>query len=946
MTSNKELIDYFDFANIAAIIFDEKGIASRITTSFETDMAPYLPICLGDNFDPEWRAGAVTFGAFIKQLVAGDKQFEITVIDRANIQRNIVISAKRVHTNTHIFVICTFKLSNEVFNDELSNALSIDKVLTATESAGIGTWEYIPDLDKAYFSGHMKALLGVKKSEFLDWHRFKKLIFEADQSIFDVFFVNHIELSIPLQFEFRVIVYGELKWFSLRGDIYKNNQGAMSVVGSLQDCTAEKEVLVELSNANESKKLALEAGLIGTWTGIEDRDGKWLWDWDHVTANMFELEEEIGLKEGKWRERIHRDDLKDLMKTLSHVVLTEQSFEVDFRICIPDKADKHIHAKGIIKRNTDEISRQMYGVCIDQTETIVHREEMRKLNVELEQRVTQRTEALEQASERAEQANKAKSDFLAMMSHELRTPMNAIIGNLELAFDDDLKQETRSLIDISKTAADNLVSILNDILDLNKIEAGKLELEDEPFSISEVIDNICKIFLPVASKKNIILDVREAPDIPKLVMGDDVRLRQILFNLLGNAIKFTSSKGDRLGKIVVDVYVGETNGALTNMVFSIRDNGIGIAKDVQNSLFSPFVQAEKSTTRKYGGTGLGLAICGKLADMMGGHIAMESELHIGSTFSLHLPVWRASEDNLEVSKLLNKKMTLVNFNQYLVKVSKRYKAYFESEGAIVNFISHENVLENIKSLNADEIDITLALIGENEFVENNLEELALIIPRYDIAVAIDRSELDTFVNNNPKFRPIPIKPTTRNQLLSNIIHFYGSDKRAKAQAEAESDDFDLFDELDELDLFSTGSDAVEDTSNEGPETDAEPKIADILIVEDNPFNQDLINKQMVRLGYVVDTAGDGVEAYKMWQDKSYKLILTDCHMPEMDGYELTQNIRKQELKDNSASIPIVAITGAAMSGDKEYCLSTGMNDFISKPVKLADLKKIMEKWYG
>lgn len=943
MTSLNELVEFFEFSQIAVLLCNRDGKVQAVSEKYKNEIQPLLNLDVGATFNMSWVNDFDSFSQYTQALETGKHQFEVQYVDTADNLRKMEVSAQYFRIKQQDIYVFAFVPSNDVIFDSNENSLSLDKVMKATDNAGIGTWEYIPDKDEAYFSPYMKALLGVRKSESLDWQRFKSLIYQSDQSIFDVFFQNHIDLGIPLHFEFRVMVHGELRWFSLRGDVFESNGGIVSVVGSLQDCTAEKEVLVELSNANESKKLALEAGLIGTWTGIETVNGDWHWEWDHITEDMFELRGAENIEASQWRERIHKDDVGHLIKQLKEIVMTEMPFEVDFRVCLPDGSLKHIHAKGIIKRSNDELHRQLYGVCIDQTEIFKNREKMRRLNAELEERVNQRTMALEKASERAEQANQAKSDFLAMMSHELRTPMNAIIGNLELAFSDDLKQETRSLIDISKTAADNLVSILNDILDLNKIESGKLELEDVPFSISEVIDNICKIFLPVATKQNLILDVREAPDIPKLVMGDDVRLRQILFNLLGNAIKFTASDAERTGKIVVDVYVDDKNGALTNMVFSIRDNGIGIDKDVQNTLFSPFVQAERSTTRKYGGTGLGLAICGKLADMMGGHIALESELGKGSTFSLHLPVWCAKEQHEAEPLLPDKRLLLVSCNKYLGKVSARYSAYLSSEGAEVDYISHDEVDDAFNRIKteADRYDMLFALIGENEFVGDYLNRFSEIFDKRSIAIAMDRSELDTFINTYPGFSVVPIKPTTRKQLLNRICELLEQKDKNEPLEDEDFPALDGLDELEELDLFATPP-ADENTTKES-EAD---KVANILIVEDNPFNQDLINKQMVRLGYVADTASDGVEALEKWQIGDYKLILTDCHMPEMDGYELTKQIRAIESDGAPQAIPIVAITGAAMSGDKEHCLSVGMNDFISKPVKLADLKTVLEKWYG
>mgnify|MGYP005990585469 CR=1 FL=1 len=925
MTNLNDIMELVGFTNTSIVVCDERGLVLRISNLFESTLNDLYRLKLQEMISLDMLNGYRNFTDFKNQLSDRPTHYTSTKI-KANHTSKIDICVKKIKLLDGTRIIL-FAANEDVGARRNKNrdTMELAKIVKATSSAGIGTWEYIPEKKLAFFSPKMKELLGVSQEDFFDWNKFKSLIIEKDQGIFEEFFNNHVNLGSPLNFEFRVKISNRIRWFSIKGELFKSAITGSTVVGSIEDCTHQKKVLMQLSNASEARKLALEAGHIGTWKGVERGCGRWSWDWDVMTEQIFQFEDRELVKAGKWKERIHPEDVGLIVDTIKTVILTECSFELDFRICLPNEPERYIHAKGTVIKSINNDNRKIYGVCIDQTQTIKYRDELKKLNTELESRVAQRTKELQRVSVKASQANKAKSDFLAMMSHELRTPMNAIIGNLELVTNEELKQETRSLIETSKVAADSLVAILNDILDINKIESGKFELEETTFSISDVIDNITKIFLPVASKKNVIIDVREAVDIPNMVLGDEIRVRQILFNLLGNAIKFTSTNKERVGKVVIDVYIEDVDCDFQNVIFSIKDNGVGINKKVQSSLFAPFVQAEKSTTRKYGGTGLGLAICSKLAGMMGGKISMVSEYKVGSTFSLNLPVRKAKVIDSEHRKLTNLKVGIVNLNNYLEKVSIRYSSYLRAEGAIVELCEISN---NKLSLNDNQqsFDLILLMVGELHFGTKFIEHAKKCSWFDKLVVAIDHTERNEFISKYPLIHNLPIKPLTRNQLISSLVDSMNTSKATTHSVELKGNEpFDI-----------NRQSCDEKTMNSCP---------DILIVEDNEFNQNLINKQMSRLGFKVDLADNGKQAIEKWSDNKYRLIFSDCHMPEMDGYEMTLKIRELEKSLMVKPIPIIAITGAAMSGDKEHCLSVGMNDFLSKPIKLNDLKYILEKWY-
>ena len=541
------------------------------------------------------------------------KQFSTndTEADSCGCGINLVVGATDEQNRTWFTV--TTSVNPHIEYERLSNTLS--RLYDAVDGAGIGIWEYNTLTQQAFFSSKFRETIDISHNHKLTWSNFKERIFVEDQPIFEIFFSEHINHGILLDFEFRMSIKGEIRWLQLKGEALPTNSQATNIMGSLVDCTQAKNTLTALNEAMESKSLAMEAGRIGTWRAELTQDGDWVWEWDILANELFGLDLEDMGKLDKLSAALHPDDVNKVKEATQKSLATGEVYTQHYRAIMPDGEVRYFMSKGKVSQNALGENCRIDGICIDQTTMHVIQDQLKLLNNQLEQRVDKRTKELMLSKEHAEKASQIKSDFLSMMSHELRTPMNAVIGSLDLLTTTKQSIESMDLIDTAKTSAQNLVFILNDILDINKIEAGKLLIEDRAFSLVEIIDNVIKVYIPVANKSNITLEVEEDPSIPMFVKGDAMRVRQILFNLLGNALKFTSSTPEKHGQVKLHAKVIESNEFISTITIEIIDNGIGIDRATQQKLFMPFIQAEHSTTRKYGGTGLGLAICGKLGSV-------------------------------------------------------------------------------------------------------------------------------------------------------------------------------------------------------------------------------------------------------------------------------------------------------------------------------------------
>lgn len=665
------------------------------------------------------------------------------------------------------------------------------------------------------------------------------------------------------------------------------------------DITARKENEAELARYRENleglvlqqtNKLQESQQL---WRFAVEGSGDGVWDYDFATGlNTVSprMKEMLGFSPAAYEGDKQLNDLQSRLSPES-LILTQAAFQD----VLDNKTDTYSVDQQVRCENGEYIWLHTRGIVIGRTDD---GKPVRLIGTSGDITARKRIEDAALAGSRA------KSEFLANMSHEIRTPMNGVIGMVDVLLQTELDAAQKRIVRTIHDSSLGLLHILNDILDYSKIEAGKLDMERIPIHLREVVESVAQLMINVASGRDVQLSLFVDPALPVWIYSDGTRLRQILFNLLGNALKFISQG---VGHAMLHVHPVVRDDGVSCVQFRIIDNGIGMSEEVLTRLFQPFTQADETTARKFGGTGLGLSITHRLVEMMHGRIQVESTPGIGSEFIVELPLQAAPPGQvLPVEPDLTGVHVLVVTAQ--LSTATLLQIYLESAGASVSLVSDRSDTQTC--LQSLPLDTVLVLDIDEEGISDQGNPLRTV-------QLVRRGVSSSYGGITVQARHLFL-----HDLLCAVAVACG---RLKAG--------DSLTSLERREQPRMSAPTVEM---------ALAMHSLILLAEDNEINREVMQEQLRLLGYTAEVAEDGQVALQMWRSGRYALLLTDCHMPNMDGFELTAAIRQEE--KIGERLPIIAVTANAMEGESDRCREYGMDDYLAKPLRLKELGAMLKKW--